>query len=91
MADHLQEHENNRIHIVANVLLLEGRESSDVFKHMVEDDLFPRLVDLVRTKRDEDRLLWGNVLDLMYEMSRIQKLDAKELGECKHIVCERHY
>lgn len=77
----MQEHENNRIHIVANILLLEGRECSDVFKHMVEDGLFPRLVELVRTKRDENRLLWKKVLDLMYEMSRIQKLEPKELGE----------
>lgn len=87
----MQEHENNRIHIVANILLREGRESTDVFKAMVEDGLFPRLVDLVRTKRDEDRQLWGNVLDLMYEMSRIQKLEAKELGECKLSDNEGYY
>jgi hypothetical protein len=48
---------------------------------MLEEGLFPRLLDLVREKRDEDRMLWNAALDLMYEMSRIQQLRRQDLGE----------
>lgn len=34
---------------------------------------------MVLGKRDEDRILWGVVLDLLYEMSRIQRLRREDL------------
>lgn len=48
---------------------------------MLEEGLFIRLIELVRTKRDEDRLLWSVVLDLMYEMSRMQRLRPQDFCE----------
>lgn len=48
---------------------------------MLDEGLFIRLIELVRTKRDEDRLLWSVVLDLMYEMSRMQRLRPQDFCE----------
>ncbi|TGZ85523.1 hypothetical protein EX30DRAFT_26354 [Ascodesmis nigricans] len=69
---------NPRLHLFANILLFDGRDRKATFEYMLEDNLFGRLVELVRTKRDEDWLLWRVVLDLMYEMSRMQRLRPQD-------------
>lgn len=39
-----------------------------------------RLIQLVREKREEDRMLWAVSLDLLYEMSRMQRLRREDIG-----------
>lgn len=79
-----QENAHSRVHLVARILLYEGRGTQKTFELMQEEGLFIRLLALVREKREEDRMLWAVSLDLLYEMSRIQRLRADDLGalEC---------
>jgi hypothetical protein len=42
---------------------------------------FPRLVELIRSKRDDDAGLHKLVLELMFEMSRMQKLTREDLSK----------
>jgi hypothetical protein len=62
--------------------LQDGRTNEEIFEMMQEEGAFSRLVELIQT--------WGNgehmelhrlLLELMYEMSRIQRLTWEDL--CK--------
>lgn len=47
---------------------------------MQAENAFPKLAELVREKRDNDAGLHRLLLELMYEMSRMQKLMREDLG-----------
>ena len=47
---------------------------------MNEEGAFPRLVELIQQKRDGDAGLHRMLLELLYEMSRIQRLRAADLS-----------
>jgi hypothetical protein len=53
---------------------------------------FTRLVELIRSKRDDDNGLHKLVLELMFEMSRMQKLTredlSKVLGSCPIFIAD---
>lgn len=51
---------------------------------MREEGLFLRLVSLVRERREQDSALWAVSLELLYEMSRIQRLKPEDLGACAY-------
>jgi hypothetical protein len=51
-----------------------------VFEQMREEGLFVRLVELLKERRESDPLMWKICLDLLYEMSRIQRLRKDDLG-----------
>ncbi|KAG0635261.1 hypothetical protein HOY80DRAFT_1057637 [Tuber brumale] len=68
-----------RLHLVALILLYDGRGTQKTFEMMLEEGLFVRLMDLVRKTRDEDRMLWRSLIELLYEMSRIQRLRREDL------------
>ena len=42
---------------------------------------FPRLLELVQAKQDGDTALHRMLLELLYEMSRIQRLRTEDLGK----------
>ena len=46
---------------------------------MIDEGCFPRLLDLVRGCRETDRRLHRLLLELIYEMSRIEQLRAEDL------------
>ncbi|CAZ82682.1 unnamed protein product [Tuber melanosporum] len=68
-----------RLHLVALILLYDGRGAQKTFEMMLEEGLFVRLMDLVQKTRDEDRMLWRSLIELLYEMSRIQRLRREDL------------
>ncbi|CUS08141.1 unnamed protein product [Tuber aestivum] len=72
-----------RLHLVALILLYDGRGAQKTFEMMLEEGLFVRLMDLVQKTRDEDRMLWQSLVELLYEMSRIQRLRREDLGASK--------
>ncbi|KAA8897068.1 hypothetical protein FN846DRAFT_993261 [Sphaerosporella brunnea] len=74
-----KEQSTPRLQLVAIILLYDGRESSRVFEHMLDEGLFVRLVDLVREKKEQDPIMWRVFLDLLYEMSRIQRVRHEDL------------
>lgn len=73
-----KEQSTPRLQLVATVLLCDGRETQKVFEHMQEEGLFVRLVRLVGEWKERDPIMWRVCLDLMYEMSRIQRLRVED-------------
>ena len=67
------------LHLVAAVLLFDGRSNEGAFEMMQAEGAFPRLVELVRNRRDDDIGLHRLLLELLFEMSRIQKLGREDL------------
>lgn len=75
----LQEDETRSLHVIANFLLLDGRSDEVMFRRMIDDGCFPRLVELINGTRDNDRRLHRLLLELVYEMSRIERIRAEDL------------
>lgn len=75
----LQEDEIDTLHIAAAILLFDGRANESTFELMQAESAFPRLVELVRAKRDDHVGLHRLLLELLFEMSRIQKLSREDL------------
>ncbi|KAF2207208.1 hypothetical protein CERZMDRAFT_51625 [Cercospora zeae-maydis SCOH1-5] len=75
----LQEDETETLHLVAAILLFDGRATESTFELMQAEGTFQRLIELVRDKRDEDVGLHRLLLELLFEMSRIQKLSRADL------------
>ncbi len=48
---------------------------------MNEEGVFPRLLELIQDKMDDDTGLHRMMLDVLYEMSRIQRLRMEDLSE----------
>jgi hypothetical protein len=78
----LQEDDGDTLHLAAAVLLFDGRANEVAFEMMQEEAVFPRLVELVKAKRDHDIGLHRLLLELLFEMSRIQQLSRDELSGC---------
>lgn len=68
------------LHLSAAILLFDGRSYEPVFEMMQAEGAFQRLIELIRSKRDDDVGLHRLLLELLYEMSRIQRLGREELG-----------
>lgn len=82
MWTYTQEDEPATLHITAAFLLFDGRSHEPTFEMMQNEGVFPKLVELVREKREGDSGLHRLLLELLYEMSRMQKLTREDLGEC---------
>ena len=77
----IQEDDAGVLHFATAVLLFDGRANENVFELMQVESAFPRLVELIRDKRDDDNNLHRVLLELLYEMSRMQKLSREDLSE----------
>ncbi|KAK5126413.1 hypothetical protein LTR85_010649 [Meristemomyces frigidus] len=75
----LEEEDAGTLHLAAGVLLFDGRANEAVFEMMQAENAFPRLVHLIRDKRDDDNGLHRLLLELLFEMSRIQKLSREDI------------
>lgn len=75
----LQEDDPSALNVIANFLLLDGRSDEATFKSMIDEGCFPKLVDLIKSRRDDDRRLHRLLLELMYEMARIERLRLDDL------------
>lgn len=75
----LQEDESEVLHVIANFLLLDGRSDEETFRRMIEEGCFGRLLELLRDVKEHDRRLYRLVLELAYEMSRIERLRYEDL------------
>ena len=80
-AKRLQEDSGNVLHVITAFLFVDGRRKDDTFELMGQEGCFPRLVELIRSCRDDDGWLHRRLLELLYEMSRIQRIRAGDL--CK--------
>jgi hypothetical protein len=66
------------------VLLLDIRDCENTADLLNDEGVFTRLVDLISSpKRNEDAVLHRMLMDLLYEMSRIQRIKPYDLGESR--------
>lgn len=75
----LQEDEPGPLYVIANFLLIDGRAEEATFKRMIEEGCFHRLLELINGRKEDDPGLHRLLLDLMYEMSRIEQLRIEDL------------
>ncbi|KAL2151545.1 hypothetical protein VTH82DRAFT_6643 [Thermothelomyces myriococcoides] len=75
----LQEDEFAQLHVYANFLLLAGRTEEDTFRAMIHEGCFVRLLELIKCCGGRDGRLHRLLLQLMYEMSRIERLRPEDL------------
>ncbi len=77
----MQEDAADTLHIIGSFLLFDGRHNEWTFELMKAEGAFPRLVQLIQSQRDDDAGLHRLLLELLYEMSRIQQLSLEELSK----------
>ncbi|KAI1295051.1 hypothetical protein F5Y03DRAFT_312506 [Xylaria venustula] len=75
----LQDDEAAHLYPIASFLLLDGRAHEDTFRQMIEESCFHRLIELINGRKEHDPSLHRLLLELIYEMSRIQKLRVEDL------------
>lgn len=76
----LQEDEFATLHLIANFLLFDGKHNEATFEMMINEGCFTRLLELIQRGKNEDPRLHRMLLELMYEMSRMQRLTAEDLA-----------
>lgn len=57
---------------------------------MNEEGVFPRLLELIQERKDDDAGLHRMLLELLYEMSRIQRLRTEDISERLHPGYDMH-
>ncbi|RFU31995.1 hypothetical protein B7463_g4361, partial [Scytalidium lignicola] len=77
----LQEEEPAVLHVIANFLLFDGRAHESTFELMNRSGCFPRLIELISKGKSEGVQLHRLLLELLYEMSRIQQLSVEDLSQ----------
>lgn len=75
----LQEDSADTLHLIVAFLLFDGRQNDVTFEMMNEEGAFARLVELILEKKDDDPGLHRILLELLYEMSRIQRIRIEDL------------
>ena len=79
-ADSPQEDAANVLHIIAAFLLFDGKQNEETFETMNEEGAFPRLVELIRSPPGGDADLHRLLLQLLYEMARMQRVKNQDLS-----------
>lgn len=68
------------LQIAASFLLADARTNEATYELMNKECVFPRLVDLISKQTgDEQAGLHRLLMELLYEMSRVQKIKAEDL------------
>ena len=81
-----QEDDGPTLHLMTAILLYDGRANESTHEMFMQEGAFPRLVELIQLwGSGEDTALHRMLLELMYEMSRIQRLSWEDLCESSGI------
>ncbi|KAJ5295885.1 hypothetical protein PENANT_c001G00830 [Penicillium antarcticum] len=79
----LQEDDPTTLHFIASFILFDGRQNEIALQMLNEEGAFARLLDLIQAMRradmDGDAGLHRLLMDLIYEMSRIQRVKIEDL------------
>ncbi|KAF4212122.1 hypothetical protein CNMCM8980_001459 [Aspergillus fumigatiaffinis] len=79
----LQEDDPDTLHLIVSFLLFDGRQHEESFRMMNEEGSFPRLLELLQVYKIKDgenqAALHRMLMDLLYEMSRIQRIRIEDL------------
>lgn len=70
--------------MIGSFLLFDGRQNETTLQMMNEEGVFARLLDLIQALRKDEMNggagLHRLLMDLLYEMSRIQRVKVEDLG-----------
>lgn len=75
----LEEDEAAPLYVVASFLLLDGRVEDSTYRRMIDEGCFHRLLELINGHEQDDPSLHRLLLELVYEMSRVEKLRVEDL------------
>ncbi|KAI9845433.1 MAG: hypothetical protein M1837_004911 [Sclerophora amabilis] len=75
----LDEDSTDTLHLITSFVLFDGRQNETTLVMMNEEGAFPRLLELIQSDRNDDGGLHRRLLELFYEMSRIQRLRIEDL------------
>ncbi|KAI0154075.1 hypothetical protein BJ166DRAFT_534476 [Pestalotiopsis sp. NC0098] len=75
----LQEDESGPLYVIATFLLLDGRVDDTTYRRMIDEGCFHRLLELINGHQQDDPSLHRLLLELVYEMSRVEKLRVEDL------------
>ncbi|KAI4153936.1 MAG: hypothetical protein LQ340_001991 [Diploschistes diacapsis] len=75
----LQEDSPDILHFVTAFLLFDGKQNEGTFEVMNDEGAFPRLLELIQSAEEQDAGLHRTLLQLFFEMSRIQRIRNQEL------------
>ena len=67
------------LHLAAAIFLFDGRGDESAFEMMQDEGAFARLVTLISDRRDDASGLYRMLLELLFEMARIQKLTREDM------------
>ena len=84
-----QEDGADALHLITSFLLFDGRQNERTFEMMNQEAVFPRLLELIQGRRDDDGALHRRLLELLSEMSRIQRLRLEDLREAGRMGSDR--
>lgn len=76
----LQDDDADTLHLAAAIFLFDGRSNETALEMMLHEGAFPRLIELIRERKDDDNGLHRLMLELLFEMARIQKVTREDLG-----------
>ena len=76
----LQEEDINVLRIAVTFLLADARENEQTFEMLNREGTFPRLVELVAHPREHEEAMHRTLMELMYEVARIQKITNDDLS-----------
>ena len=76
----LQEDDAETLHLAAALLLFDGRSNEIGFEMLQAESAFPRLVELIKGRTDDDNGLHRLLLELLFEMSSISRLHRGDLS-----------
>lgn len=74
----LQEDSADLLQVITAFLLYDGRQYEATFEMLNEEGGFSRVLELIQTVQDE--ALHRGLLELLYEMSRIQRIKLQDLA-----------
>ena len=81
LTQHRREDSPDTLHIIVAFLLYDGKQNEKTFETMNEEGVFPRLLELIQERVDDNAGLHRMLLELLYEMSRIQRLRIGDLSK----------
>ncbi|KAG8529283.1 uncharacterized protein KY384_005918 [Bacidia gigantensis] len=75
----VQEDSPDTLHFIAAFLLYDGRGNEATYEMLNEEGGFPRLIELIQERKEDGVGLHRTLLELLYEMARIQRLKTEDL------------
>ena len=80
----LQDDDINVLRITVVFLMADARENEQTFELLNKEGAFPRLVDLIAHPKENEESLHRSLMELLYELSRVQTIANDDLSTCYH-------